>query len=97
VAQAASRFEIGLLYLAGVLQGLASVTFPAASKIFASPTGFDLSSTQYGAMFIPRVVLAILASAFGSRPAGRFGLGGQGRSCCFASPPQRWAFVSAPL
>jgi hypothetical protein len=52
-----------------------------------SPTGFDLSSTQYGAMFIPRVVLAILASAFGSRPAGRFGLGGQGRSCCFASPP----------
>ena len=52
------------------------MTFPAASTIFASPTGFDLSSTQYGAMFIPQVVLAILASAFGSRLARRFGLRG---------------------
>ena len=77
VAQAAAtRFEIGLLYLAGVLQGLALVTFPAASTIFASPTGFDLSSTQYGGMFFPQVVLAILASAFGSRLARRFGLRG---------------------
>ena len=76
MAQGASRFEIGLLYLAGMLQGLALVTFPAASTIFASPTGFDLSSTQYGAMFIPQVVLAILASAFGSRLARRFGLRG---------------------
>jgi fucose permease len=76
VARAASQFEIGLLYLAAVLQGLALVTFPAASTIFASPTGFDLSSTQYGAMFIPQVVLAILASAFGSRLARRFGLRG---------------------
>ena len=72
--QSASRFEIGLLYVAGVVQGLALVTFPAASTIFASPTGFALSSTQYGAMFIPQVVLAILASAFGSRLARRFGL-----------------------
>jgi FHS family glucose/mannose:H+ symporter-like MFS transporter len=74
--QAASRFEIGLLYLAGVVQGLALVTFPAASAIFASPTGFGLSSTQYGAMFIPQVVLAILASAFGPRLAHRVGLRG---------------------
>ncbi len=76
VAPTASRFEIGLLYLAGVVQGLALVTFPAASAIFASPKGFDLSSTQYGAMFIPQVVLAILAATFGSRLAARFGLRG---------------------
>lgn len=74
VAQTASRFEIALLYLAGVAQGLALVTFPAASTIFVNPTGFGLSSTQYGGMFIPQVVLAILASAFGSRLARRFGL-----------------------
>jgi hypothetical protein len=37
---AASRFEIGLLYAAGVVQGLALVTFPAASAIFVSATGF---------------------------------------------------------
>lgn len=72
----ASRFEIGLLYLAGVVQGLALVTFPAASAIFASPTGFALSSTQYGAMFTPQVVMAVCASAFGSRLARRISLRG---------------------
>ncbi|SEG51741.1 Predicted arabinose efflux permease, MFS family [Bosea lathyri] len=73
---AASPFEIGLLYVIGVVQGLALVTFPAASAILVSPTGFALSSTQYGAMFIPQVVLAILASAFGSSLARRLGLRG---------------------
>lgn len=73
---AASRFAIVLLYSAGVVQGLALVTFPAASTIFTSPRGFHLASTQYGAMFIPQVLLAILASAFGSRLARRFGLRG---------------------
>src|SRR5580658_2649510 len=76
VAATASRFEVGLLFLAGVVQGLALVTFPAASTIFASPRGFDLSSTQYGAMFIPQVVLAILAAAFGARLARGLGLRG---------------------
>jgi fucose permease len=76
VPQTASRFEIGLLYLGGVVQGLALVTFPAASTIFTSPTSFALSNTQYGAMFIPQVVLAILASAFGSRLARRLELRG---------------------
>ena len=74
MAAAASRYEIGLLYGAGVVQGLALVTFPAASMIFTEPSGFALSSTQYGAMFIPQVVLAIIASAFGSGLARRFGL-----------------------
>jgi FHS family glucose/mannose:H+ symporter-like MFS transporter len=63
-----------LLYVAGVVQGLALVTFPAASTIFTDPSGFALSGTQYGAMFIPQVVLAILAAAFGSNLARRFGL-----------------------
>jgi fucose permease len=65
-----------LLYFAGVVQGLALVSFPAASTIFTDPSGFALSSTQYGAMFIPQVVLAILASAFGSALARRFSLRG---------------------
>lgn len=75
-AAKASRFEIALLYGAGVVQGLALVTFPAASTIFTSPHGFHLSNTQYGAMFVPQVLLAILASAFGSRLARRLGLRG---------------------
>jgi FHS family glucose/mannose:H+ symporter-like MFS transporter len=71
---AANRLTVGLIYLAAVMQGLALVTFPAASAIFASPSGFNLSSTQYGAMFIPQVVLAILASALGPWFAQRLGM-----------------------
>ena len=73
---ASGKLTIGLLYLAGVVQGLALVTFPAASAIFASPSGFNLSSAQYGAMFIPQVVLAILASALGPWLARRLGMRG---------------------
>ena len=63
-----NRLTVALLYLAGVAQGLALVTFPAASATFISPTGFHLGSAQYGAMFIPQVAMAILASAFGPGP-----------------------------
>lgn len=72
--QTASRFEIGLLYVIGVVQGLALVTFPAASAIFTSPSGFALSGTQYGAMFVPQVVLAILTAALGGALSSRLGL-----------------------
>lgn len=65
---------IGLLYLAGVAQGLALVTFPAASAIFTDPSGFNFSSAQYGAMFMPQVALAIAASALAPALTCRFGL-----------------------
>src|SRR5271155_3800156 len=74
--QPAKRLILGLLYLTGVVQGLTLVTFPAASAIFTSPSAFNLSSAQYGAMFIPQVVLALLASALSPRLASRFGLRG---------------------
>jgi MFS transporter, FHS family, glucose/mannose:H+ symporter len=74
--QAASTFTVCLLYLAGVVQGLALVAFPASSAIFTSPSGFGLSGAEYGAMFIPQVVLAILSSALGPGLARRLGLRG---------------------
>jgi MFS transporter, FHS family, glucose/mannose:H+ symporter len=70
----ASRTEIGLVYAAAVVQGLALVTFPAASSIFTSPDGFGFDSTRYGALFLPQVLLAILASAFAPRLARRWSL-----------------------
>jgi FHS family glucose/mannose:H+ symporter-like MFS transporter len=70
----ASRVEIGVVYVAGVVQGLALVTFPAASSIFTSPQGFGFDSTRYGAMFIPQVVLAILASGLAPKLAQRWSL-----------------------
>ena len=72
----AKRSEIGMVYLAGLIQGLALVTFPAASSIFTSPhpQGYGFSSSQYGAMFLPQVVLAILASSLAPAFARRWKL-----------------------
>ena len=68
------RTEIGLINVSGLVQGLALVTFPAASSIFTSPQGFGFSASRYGMMFIPQVALAILASGFGPRLAHRWTL-----------------------
>src|SRR5437870_1883403 len=70
----ASRTEIGVVYGAAIVQGLALVTFPAASSIFTSPEGFGFDSTRYGTLFVPQVVLAILASALAPRLARRWSL-----------------------
>jgi MFS family permease len=60
------RAEIVTVNAAGLGQGIALVTFPAASAIFTSHAGYDLSSSQYGLMFIPQVVTAVLASLLGA-------------------------------
>ena len=73
-AATASRAEIGVVYFAGVVQGLTLVTFPAASSVFTSPDGFGFDSTRYGTMFVPQVVLAILSSGLGPRLARRWSL-----------------------
>jgi MFS family permease len=70
----ASRTEIGVVFGAAVAQGLALVTFPAASSIFTSPDGFGFDSARYGTMFVPQVVFAILASAFAPKLARRSSL-----------------------
>ena len=69
IGATASRIEIGIVFFAAVVQGLALVTFPAASSIFTSPEGFGFDSTRYGTMFIPQVVLAILASGLAPKLA----------------------------
>ena len=66
--------EVRLVYLTGLVQGLASVTFPAASSVFTSPHGYGFSSTRYGAMFFPQVLLAILASSLAPKFASRWSL-----------------------
>jgi hypothetical protein len=44
----ASRRKVAAAYLAGVVQGIVLVTFPAASTIFTDPDRYDLSYTRYG-------------------------------------------------
>ena len=64
----ATSAETRVVYAAGVVQGIALVTFPAASTILTDPAEYDLSETQYGALFLPQVVTAIAAALLGARP-----------------------------
>ena len=72
---AASRSwkQVGAVYAGGLLQGLALVTFPAASAVFTDPHAHDLSNAEYGVMFVPQTVLAVTAALFGGRLARRWG------------------------
>ena len=70
----AQRNEIAAIYVAGVIQGVALVTFPAASAVFTSASDYGLSSTEYGGMFVPQAITAIGSSLLGARldaPLGR--------------------------
>ncbi len=69
-----SRSEVRLIYVIGLVQGLALVTFPAASSIFTSPSGFGFGASRYGMMFVPQVILAMLASSIGPALARRWTL-----------------------
>ncbi|MGH9051390.1 MAG: MFS transporter [Acidimicrobiia bacterium] len=65
-ARTASTIETSTVYAAGMVQGIALVTFPAASTIFTSDADYGLSSTAYGAMFVPQAVTAISSSLLGA-------------------------------
>ena len=65
----ASKTERTVVNVAGLVQGIVLVTFPAASTIFTSKSEYGLSDSQYGIMFLPQVALAIVASLLGARLA----------------------------
>ena len=62
----ATRAEIGAVYAGAVVQGIVLVTFPAVSSIFTSAEHYHLSNTEYGGMFVPQAITAILASLLGA-------------------------------
>jgi MFS family permease len=69
----AHRSEILTVYAAGLVQGVALVTFPAANAVFTSSSDYGLSSTEYGGMFVPQAVLAVVASLLGAGLRRRLG------------------------
>ena len=69
----AQRSEILTVYAAGLIQGVALVTFPAASAVFTSSSDYNLSSTEYGGMFVPQAVMAIISSLLGASLRKRLG------------------------
>jgi fucose permease len=72
--RAASRADVATVYLAGVVQGVALVTFPAAATVLTDPRTYGLSNTQYGALFIPQAALAVVASLSGAALTRRAGI-----------------------
>jgi MFS family permease len=70
----ATKAEVNAVYAAGLVQGIALVTFPAASTIFTDPSKYGLSNTQYGTMFLPQVITAITGSLLGGKLGQRFGI-----------------------
>lgn len=64
---------MGLVYAIGLAQGVALVILPAASSILTARSGYDLSSLEYGSIFLPQVLLAMLAAALGGELGRRLG------------------------
>src|SRR5271170_935359 len=58
--------EIAAVYSGAVIQGIVLVTFPAVSSIFTSKDHYGLSTTEYGGMFVPQAITAILGSLAGA-------------------------------
>ena len=63
----AAKAESRVINMAGLVQGIVLVTFPATSTIFTSSKYYSLSSSQYGSLFLPQVLLAVTGSLFGAR------------------------------
>ena len=62
-----------VVYAAGLVQGIVLVTFPAASTIFTSASGYGLSAGQYGSMFLPQAVTAVGSSLLQGNLSRRLG------------------------
>ena len=71
--RARDRREFAIVATAGLVQGLAFVTVPAASTVFQSADSYRLSSSEYGSLFVPLVVLSIVGSSIGVAMARRWG------------------------
>lgn len=65
--------EIGAVYGAALLQGLALVTFPAASSVFTDRAAYALTNGEYGLMFLPQTLTAIAAALLGGKLEHRWG------------------------
>ena len=71
--RAGTRAQSQVVYAAALVQGVVLVTFPAASTIFTSASSYGLSSSQYGAMFVPQAVTAVGSSLLQGKLSQRLG------------------------
>ena len=62
------------VYFSGFLVGVALVLFPAAGNIFVNADYHGLTSGQFGTIFIPQIVLAIISSLSAPKLADKIGM-----------------------
>ena len=62
------------IYLSGFLVGIALVLFPAAGSILTDADFHGFTSTQFGSIFIPQIVVAILTSLSAPKIAEKVGM-----------------------
>ena len=58
LGESTNRKEIVSVYTAAVIQGVALVTFPAASVVFTSAADYGLTNQEYGGIFVPQAIMA---------------------------------------
>ena len=66
------RLATAIIYGTGILQGLAMVSFPASATVLKEVKGF--TDAQYGLIFIPQIIAAIIGSLSGGGLARSWGL-----------------------
>lgn len=67
-------FVLTTFFLIGLVQGIGFSTIPAASNFLTSAEGFSFNPEQYGALFLPMFIGAIVASFFGGSIAKKIGI-----------------------
>ncbi|NDJ35955.1 MAG: MFS transporter [Chloroflexi bacterium] len=65
---------VAAVYLSGLLVGISLILFPSAGPLLTDPDFHNLSSAQFGTLFTPQVITAILSSLLTAAIANRFGM-----------------------
>lgn len=66
--------KIIAIYLSGFLVGIALVLFPAAGNLFVDDAYHGLTSAEYGSIYLPQIILAIISSLSAPRIARKVGM-----------------------
>ena len=56
------KLKIIIVYLGGLLMGLSLILFPAMGSIFTDTAQFGLSGSEFGSIFIPQAILAVISA-----------------------------------
>ena len=62
------------IYGGVLLVGISLTLFPSAGPIFKDPDLHNLSSSQFGSIFTPQTIMAIIGALSAATIAGRFGM-----------------------